>query len=169
MAGNSYSFQPSVSPGAMGVTFAVTNKPAWASFNAGTGALSGTPTVNNEGRTAGIQITASDGNTSASIGPFAITVEPPAASTPPPVGSATLTWVAPTVNIDGTILNNLAGFHIYYGTAADAMTQEIDVPGAASSTYVVEGLAPGTYYFAVTAYSSSGTESVESNVASKTI
>jgi hypothetical protein len=168
-AGTSYSFQPTVSPGATGVTFAITHKPAWASFDAVTGALSGTPTVNNEGKTAAIQITASDGTSTASVGPFDITVEPPAGSTPAPTGSATLTWVAPPVNTDGSILNNLAGFHVYYGTAADAMSLEIDVPGATSTSYVVDGLAPGTYYFAVTAYSSSGTESDESNVVTKTI
>src|SRR5450631_795147 len=40
--GTPYSFQPTVSPSAAGVTFAITQKPAWASFNTGTGALSGT-------------------------------------------------------------------------------------------------------------------------------
>jgi hypothetical protein len=146
---------------AAGVTLRITHKPAWASFNAGTGALSGTPTVGNVGMTASIQITASDGSSTASIGPFAINVEAP--------GSATLTWDAPTVNTDGSILNNLAGYHIYYGTSADALSQEIDVAGATSTSYVVNGLSPGTYYFAVAAYSSSGTESDDSNVGSKTI
>jgi hypothetical protein len=168
-AGTRYSFQPSVSPSTAGVTFSITHKPAWASFNAGTGALSGTPTVGNEGMTASIQITASDGSSTASIGPFAIAVEAPGGSAPPPTGSATLTWVAPTVNTDGSILNNLVGYRIYYGTSADDMSQEIDVAGATSTSYVVDGLYPGTYYFAVSAYSSAGTESHDSNVASKTI
>jgi Putative Ig domain/Fibronectin type III domain len=167
-AGTRYSFQPTVSPSTAGVTFSITHKPAWASFNAGTGALSGTPTVGNEGRTASIQITASDGSHTASLGPFAINVEAPGGSAPP-TGSATLTWLAPTVNTDGSILNNLAGYRIYYGTSADDLSQEIDVSGATSTSYVVDGLYPGTYYFAVTAYSSTGTESNDSNVASKTI
>lgn len=168
-AGTPYSFQPTVSPSAAGVTFSITRKPAWASFNAASGALSGIPSVGNEGTTANIQIIASDGSSTASIGPFAINVNAPAGSAPPPTGSATLTWVAPTVNTDGTILNNLAGYRIYYGTDASALTQEIDVAGATSTSYVVDGLPPGTYYFAVSAYSSSGTESDDSNVATKTI
>jgi len=167
-AGTPYSFQPTVSPSTAGVTFAVTQMPAWASFNSSTGALTGTPTVANVGTTSNITITASNSTTTASIGPFAITVDQ-AVAPPPATGSATLTWVAPTANTDGSILNTLAGFHVYYGTNANALTQEIDVPGATSTSYVVSGLAPGTYYFAVTAYSSSGTESADSNVGSKTI
>jgi hypothetical protein len=34
---------------------------------------------------------------------------------------------------------------------------------------VVNGLAPGTYYFAVVAFNSEGTDSPDSNVGSKTI
>ena len=166
-AGTLYSFQPTVSPSMTGVTFAITQKPAWANFNSSTGALSGTPSVGNVGMTANIKITASDGSTTASIGPFDVTVDAPAA--PPANGTATLTWVAPTENTDGTALVNLAGYHIHYGTEADALTQEVDVAGASSTTYTLSGLAPGTYFFAVTAYSASGTESDDSNVGTKTI
>jgi Putative Ig domain len=164
--GTPYSFQPEVLPSSAGVTFVITQKPAWASFNAATGALTGTPTSGNVGTTANIKITASDGSSSASIGPFEIAVDAPGA---PPTGTATLTWVAPTMNTDGTILNNLAGYHIYYGTNADALTEEIDVTGATSTSYVINGLASGTYYFAITAYSDYGIESTDSNVATKTI
>jgi ABC-type glycerol-3-phosphate transport system substrate-binding protein len=31
--------------------------------------------------------------------------------------SATLTWDAPTTNVDGTPLTDLAGYKVYYGTA----------------------------------------------------
>jgi hypothetical protein len=37
------------------------------------------------------------------------------------------------------------------------------------SSYVVENLAPGTYYFAIRAYTSSGAESTESNVVAKVV
>jgi Putative Ig domain len=172
--GQLYSFQPKVLPNTAGVSFVITQKPAWASFNASTGALTGTPASGNVGTTANIKITASDGSSSASIGPFEIAVDAPAPPPPPtppptPTGTATLTWVAPTDNTDGTPLVTLAGYHIYYGTQADNLTQEIDVADSASTSYVINGLASGTYYFAVTAYSESGTESADSNVASKTI
>jgi hypothetical protein len=167
-AGATYSFRPIVSSGAAPVTFAIKSKPAWANFNADTGALSGTPADGNVGTTPNIVITASNGSSSASLQPFAITVDAPP-SPPAGTGIATLTWTAPTTNTDGTALTDLAGYHIYYGTSAEALTQEVDVPGAVTTTYEISGLNSGTYYFSVTAYSSIGIESAESNVGSKTI
>src|ERR1700677_3452975 len=41
--GQSYAFQPTVSAGTSKVTFQIQGKPAWAAFNASTGALTGTP------------------------------------------------------------------------------------------------------------------------------
>ena len=170
IAGTKYSFQPTVSPATAAVTFTISQKPAWASFNSSTGALSGTPAASNVGTAANITITASNGSSAASVGPFSVVVVAPAASSPSTAtGSATLTWLAPTENSDGTVLTNLAGYHIRYGTNASELTQEIDLAGAATTTYVVSNLAPGTYYFAVTAYSSAGAESTESDVASKAI
>jgi len=84
-------------------------------------------------------------------------------------GTATLTWVAPTQNTDGTPVTTLIGYHIYYGTTAGALTQSVAVSGAATTTYEVTGLASGTWYFAVAADAADGTESAPSNVGSKTI
>jgi len=88
---------------------------------------------------------------------------------PPMLGSATLSWTAPTQNTDGTQLTDLAGYKIYYGTTSGQLTQVISINATGSTTYVVSGLASGTYYFAVTAYASDGTESAQSDVGSKTI
>ncbi len=55
-------------------------KPGWATFDPSTGALTGTPTTTDEGISGAITITASDGGTTASIGPFTIDVT----ATPPP-------------------------------------------------------------------------------------
>jgi hypothetical protein len=84
-------------------------------------------------------------------------------------GTATLSWAAPTQNTDGTPLTDLAGFHVYYGTSASALTQVVDVSGASSTSVSVENLASGTYYFAVVAYTTAGIESGDSNLASITI
>jgi Fibronectin type III domain len=84
-------------------------------------------------------------------------------------GSATLSWSAPTENADGTPVTNLAGYRVYYGTSASDLSQSIEVAGATTTSYVVENLPAGTYYFAVAAYDTSGTESQPSDVASKTI
>jgi hypothetical protein len=78
-------------------------------------------------------------------------------------------WVAPTGNTNGTALTDLAGYHIHYGTNKDNLTQMIDLAGTSTNEYEVSGLAPGTYYFAISAYTSAGAESAESEVGYKTI
>ena len=46
---------------------------------------------------------------------------------------------------------NLAGYHVYYGTASGTYLQQLDAQAAI--TYTVKNLSIGTsYYFAVTAY-----------------
>ncbi len=82
-------------------------------------------------------------------------------------GSATLSWNAPTTNTDGTTLTDLAGYKVYYGTSSGNYSTVINVGNV--TTYAISNLAPGTYYFAVTAYDSTGAESSYSNQGSKTI
>jgi hypothetical protein len=160
--GNAYSFQPT-SGDADGdtLTYQVQNKPAWATFSTTTGRLSGTPGT--AGTYGNIVISVSDGKDSASLAAFSITVKQ---STD---GSATLSWTSPTENTDGTALTNLAGFRIQYGSSSTALTQTIQVANPGVATYVVTGLSSGSWYFAVRAYSSSGAESANSSVVSKTI
>ena len=83
---------------------------------------------------------------------------------PPSVGTAELSWVAPDENTDGSALTNLAGYRIYFGTGADALTQVIDVPTVGITEYVIDNLTPGTYYFSIRAYTSAGIESAPSNI-----
>jgi fibronectin type III domain protein len=166
-AGQSYMFQPTVSQGGGVVTFSIQGQPNWATFSAKTGELTGTPAPVNEGKTGLITITASNGSTSSSIGPFTIAVNAPSA--PPATGSATLSWTEPTENTDGTPITGLAGYHIYYGTSQGAMSTTITVASPTETSYVVTGLAPGTYYFTVVAYNTAGVDSPQSNVGSKTI
>jgi hypothetical protein len=84
-------------------------------------------------------------------------------------GSATLAWTAPTANTNGSALNDLAGYHIYYGPSVGSMTQTVDVPSASTTTYLVRNLSAGTWYFGIKAYTNTGLESALSNVGSKTI
>jgi hypothetical protein len=72
-------------------------------------------------------------------------------------GSVSLTWTVPTTYVDGTPAKSVAGFRVYYGKESRAYTQIIDVRNVTS--YTVNSLFPGTYYFAVTAYDSFGMES----------
>ena len=88
-------------------------------------------------------------------------------STQPVTGSASLAWDAPSTNADGTPLTDLTGYKVYYGTEP-GVYQSINV-GAVDS-FEVTGLASGqTYYFTVTAYDSSGSESDYSDVVSELI
>jgi hypothetical protein len=162
--GSAYSFQPTASVSGTGVTFSIQGAPSWMKFNAATGAVSGTPSATDQGQAPAITITLSDGAKSASIGPFTVTVEPAGA-----VGSAALSWTAPSNNEDGTPIAGLTGYHIYFSTDPSSFDNAVEVAGASSTTYTVSGLTPGTYYFAVAAYNADGVESSMSNIGNKTI
>lgn len=84
-------------------------------------------------------------------------------------GSATISWLPPTENTDGTPLTDLAGFRIYYGTSASTLTQTANITNPGVTTYVVQNLVAATWYFTVQAYAADGTEGVPSNITSKTI
>jgi hypothetical protein len=162
--GQTYSFAPQVIGGTGTLTFSIQNKPSWATFNASTGTLSGTPQAGNVGTYFNIVISVSDGAGSGSLPSFSITV----AQSGSGAGNATVSWTAPTANTDGSALTDLAGYRIYYGTSSNALNNVVPVSIGVTS-YVVEGLTSGTWYFAVRAYTTAGTESALSNIASKTI
>ncbi len=82
-------------------------------------------------------------------------------------GTAVLGWDAPTTNVDGSSLDDLAGYKIYVGTAAGNYAATLDVGNV--TDFSMDNLVPGTYYFAVTAYNTSGMESSYSNEGTKTI
>lgn len=82
-------------------------------------------------------------------------------------GRVTLAWDAPTTNIDGTPLTDLAGYKIYYGTSSGYYTKSADVGNFTGA--VISNLSQGTWYFTVTAYDSSGNESTRSNEVSREI
>jgi hypothetical protein len=98
---------------------------------------------------------------------------PPAASPPslpgPSAAGVTLSWEAPDENTDGSALTNLAGYRIYYGANADDLSQVINIPGVGMTTYVIDDLPSGTYYFSIRAYNTQGAESALSNIVSDTI
>jgi hypothetical protein len=164
VVGTAYSFEPTAKgPSGDTLKFSLSNKPSWASFNTSTGQLSGTPEAASIGTTSNIVMSVSDGQGSASLKAFSITVTQVAN------GSATVSWTPPTQNTNGSTLTNLAGYHIEYGTSASALTQSVQVANPGLTSYLVSNLAPGTYYFAVAAYNSGGEQSSLSNVGSKTV
>jgi Putative Ig domain len=163
-AASTYSFQPTASDANSDpLTFSIANRPSWASFSASTGKLSGTPSASNIGTYSSIVISVSDGKASVSLPSFSIAVTQYA------VGAATLSWMPPTQNTDGSVLTNLSGYRIYYGTSPSALNQTITLNNPGLTTYIVQNLSPATYYFAVKALASTGVESSLSTTASKTI
>jgi hypothetical protein len=163
--GVAYSFIPNASdPDGQRLTFSIANRPSWAQFDSVTGRLSGTPGAGNVGSTSGIVISASDGQDSVSLPAFSLAVVNPV-----PQGSATLSWSAPTSNVDGTPVTNLAGYRVKYGQLASNLSETLSVPSPGITSVVIENLSAGTWYFAVSAYTTANVESDLSNLAQKTM
>lgn len=164
-ATETYVFQPTATdPDGDKVTFTIQNKPAWATFDATSGKLAGTPSSSYTGKFAGVRIAATDGKSTTAMGAFDITVV-----ATDPTGVARLAWLPPTENVDGTPLTNLAGYVIRYGNRLDQLSQEIRISNPGVTSSVVENLAPATWYFTVSAFTSTGVESAPSAAGSKTV
>jgi hypothetical protein len=149
-----YSFQPAASDAdGDALSFGIANKPVWATFDATTGTLYGTPTGAEAGTYGNVTISVSDGKLSTALSPFAITVAPA------PTRSVTLQWTAPTSNTDGTALTDLAGYTVAYGNASRQYQTTVRLPDAGATSLVLEGLAPGTWYFSIRSFNNTGLES----------
>ncbi len=164
VAGNAYSFTPvALDPNGAALTFSIQNTPSWAAFDEATGQLSGTPGGGDVGTFTGIVISVSNGAESESLPAFVIAVNQSAN------GTATLSWMPPAQNTDGSPLTNLAGYHLYYGTSATSLNKSVRISNPSVSTYVVTDLSPATWFFSVKAYTSANVESDFSKKVSKTI
>ena len=163
-AGAPYGFTPTAADANKDkLSFSIRNMPDWAKFNTASGGLSGTPTAADVGTYANIQISVSDGKASAVLTSFTIAVNQMSA------GNATLDWTPPTENTDGSMLTNLAGYNVHYGTSPDKLTQVDKLANPGLTSYVVENLSTGTWYFAISSYATNGTESSNSGVVSTPI
>jgi hypothetical protein len=85
--GQAYTFTPvGDDPNDDNLTFAISNKPSWATFTPATGQLTGTPTAANVGTTNDIVITVTDGSLVASLPAFNLqVVGTPQANRPPTI------------------------------------------------------------------------------------
>src|SRR5688500_14224925 len=130
VAGEAYSFQPSATdPNGDQLTFAVANLPGWATFNASTGRISGTPTASQVGAYSNITVSVSDGTSNTSLAAFSITVNDVGS------GSATLSWTPPTSNSDGSTLTNLSGYLVRYGRTASNLDQSVSLDNPSINRY----------------------------------
>lgn len=88
---------------------------------------------------------------------------PPAAQAPADTASLTFQW-------DPVAVSDLAGYKIYRSTTAGIYGSPIATLSASTTTYQVTNLTKGvTYFFAVSAYDTSGNESPFSNEQSRMI
>jgi len=167
--GAAYYFRPSAADrDGNRLTFAIGNRPPWATFNTANGTLSGTPGNGTAGNYANVTIRVSDGRLTATLQPFAIAVNP-GSSGGGGNGSVTLSWTAPTTRTNGTPLTNLAGFRIRYGTSAGNQPNVVEVRGAGLTSAEVTELAPATYFFSVCAVDGAGVTSAYTAPVSTTI
>jgi hypothetical protein len=160
--GSSYSFRPTATePSAAPLTFSITNRPAWATFDPATGTLSGTPSAANVGLSPEIVISVSDGTASATLAAFSIEV------TQGGPGVASLSWTTPASA--SSVAPELAGYYIYYGENFRDLRHIVNVADPGLTNYVVDNLATGTWYFAITTYDINHIESSLSVVVPVTI
>jgi len=159
-----YSFTPSAQDiDGDTLTFAIVNRPGWATFDSLTGELSGTPVAGDSSVYDNIVITVSDGELIASLPPFAINVTQVATN------SIMLTWTPPTEYEDGTPLSDLAAYKIYYGQFEGNYPSQISIDNPGLTSHMVENLPPNTYFFVATSINSTGFESEFSNVVTRTV
>jgi hypothetical protein len=84
-------------------------------------------------------------------------------------GTVSLSWNPPTKNTDGSSLTNLASTKVYWGPAPSTLSSSTIINNPSAASYVVTGLNPGTWFFAVSAVNAAGAESSLSNVVQKSI
>lgn len=80
--------------------------------------------------------------------------------------AVSLSWTAPTQNTDGSALTDLASYNVYQGSSVPTL---VKVGTSTTMTFTTPSLPPGTYFFAVSAVNTSGTESVLSASISATV
>jgi hypothetical protein len=84
-------------------------------------------------------------------------------------GTATLSWEPPRRNTDGSDLRNVAGYFIYYGRNPSNLKAIVKISDPFVTTFTVDRLDPGTYYFRIQAFTSSGVRGELSPLVSKTM
>ena len=90
-----------------------------------------------------------------------------AVSSPVLANPITLSCTAPTHNTDGTVMVDFAGIRFYESLTTGGPYTVLG--SSPSCSWQTQPRAPGIYFFATTAYNTSGVESVFSNEAVKTI
>jgi len=82
---------------------------------------------------------------------------------------ATVHWVNPTTNTDGTAYTNPAGTRIHYGRSANELVQTVQIDDPQATSHVFDALDAGEWFFAARSVNANGAASTISNTASKVL
>jgi histone H3/H4 len=139
-AGVFYSFTPSAyDPDGDSLTFSITNLPHWATFDATTGAIYGTPAATDINLYQNIVIAVSDGNKTASLSGFDIDVMEVPAEVP-----------------SNPLDNQITGYTIYMGTSPDTLALQTTLDTRSEISFSAELTANNTFYFSIIAHDING-------------
>lgn len=153
--GQLFDFVPSANdPDGDSLQFTAENLPPWASIDPSSGRITGTPGEFDAGIYESIRIVVADGRRTTMTPPFSITVSGGAVAS----GSASLHWELPAAKVDGSPLDDLAGFRILFGRSPDDLDQSVLINDPTVTSYEVTDLPPGVWYFAVVAVNAGGLE-----------
>ncbi len=156
-----YQFRPVASdPDGDALRFSIANLPAWASFDAQSGLLSGRPRDIDRGSFGPITLSVSDGVHQVSLEPFQIDVATSASDAAAVAERGiTLSWQPPTQNADGSPVAADLRYRVHIGTESRNYADAILLPEHEDLRYRIAPLAPGTYYLAMTTLTPDGIES----------
>ena len=160
-----YTWQPvAADPDGDALHFSAANLPGWASIDPANGLISGTPGEKDVGVYESITITVADLERQTATPQFSITVTGDVRA-----GVASLQWETPPSKVDGSPLDDLAGFRILYGRSSDELDHSVIIDDPATTSYELTSLTSGVWYFAVVAVNASGLEGPPTTVATKSI
>lgn len=71
----------------------------------------------------------------------------------------TATWEPPETNSDGSPIDDLSGFALYYGASPGVYGTQINVPNVSSYTFTMQADPGSTWYFNISAFDFAGHDS----------
>jgi hypothetical protein len=162
--GSEYAFQPEWADAeGDSLTFTATNLPGWAALDPKTGRISGTPHPTDVGAYESISITVADASHHVTSRDFSITVVGAAS------GVARLQWPTPVSKVDGSVLDDLAGYRILYGRDPEDLDHSVFISDPGAHSYEFATLDSGTWYFSIVAVNAGGEEGPATTPAMKVI